>query len=939
MSDVSVAFVDLVTFSELESEYLCGGKAYKHPFIRQTRRAMWFSQFPAKLDRRQGTVGLGRTFSTKVSRTGDYLTHTWLRIQLPSIELQESEYMWGGAQVVTELEDFTSVTKKSWQATQTAGATDAQTNIFRITGDTLFKLLGPSARIRWCKNLAHNLIERITLTCNEMPLATVTARWLDFWAEFLMPHEKIEVYAEMTGHTERWNNPMRWFANDTSTVHQKFKWGYAAPGGWIQLPVPLPFSKETGNALPCVSLPYNEIRLQTTFAKWNELFVVDYPFGTTFGGTDRQGPMTAEQKTTRDMMVMRCLNQLWFDKLFFESTALADHLSSTTVIPKVLPADLEYPYRSYVTRVESYVNGLQNVAPVNPNAWNQFMMPINASIRDTLQEIPTFRYASFNKPIGHTPTNQDVITTINTVAPSYKHVITMTQQNAYRVYFTFTQVALQRYFVLDRVKTSPEIVALLDTKQFSHLSFHTELSSGLVALVDDVFPIEFVGTECRLLDVIGVHNNDMNFGFILDQSNGPLHGTIRSLRILEGARNPPQNTIMLTPSNLPPLTYIQREVWIRMQGNATYTSTISALNQIQLKSFSRYIESYYDNIINSMSLLPNWSLARDVVATQGTLIPSINKQFKDMSADDFRELRNQKNVWHGWAWCCDFGTSAPPECIHTAIKECGVTLSYTETDRGRMKTLPSIEQVEWWANYVVVHAVERQAMAGRKRLYLLENMQESKNTQRIHPYASQRLPLRFRGGVRALFFAAQNTTLAGERSHYQMALDRPVVCGVERGASFLDPAIVDVSMAYEHNSRFDQVESYYFTHLNPFFHASRNGLIQGLHMYSYALDPRTRDPNGHTNYDKLYHPILHLNESATVDSIAKQDETQRLQHITKPNHIWFKQDGKDVQVSERDARIMGVYMGETAALQTHTLVMHALTYRMMKIEKGMLQFT
>jgi hypothetical protein len=182
-----VAFVDLATFDELESNYLVGGKNHVTYFMRETKRSSWFSQIPVNLNKASGQVAFGQEYSVTVSRSGDYLTHAWLRIELPRVELNSSEYMWGGADVMTSV-TFNDPIKSN----EMTGVNGNGTTTINVPGRVLYHLLGPSARLRWTKNLAHNLIQKLYLSFNELNAVEITNTWLDFWAEFMLPHEKFK---------------------------------------------------------------------------------------------------------------------------------------------------------------------------------------------------------------------------------------------------------------------------------------------------------------------------------------------------------------------------------------------------------------------------------------------------------------------------------------------------------------------------------------------------------------------------------------------------------------------------------------------------------------------------------------------------------------------------------------------------------------------------
>jgi hypothetical protein len=319
-SDVTVAFADLITFGELESRYM-----YNAPdqptkscfFIRETRRSVWFAQFPCNMNRITGRAAFGHTFSVKVSRTGDYLTHAWIAFELPTVKLHPAEYQWGGPDAYTEIlmgnkvyledlrADLPDVIRKNPDGTFTV----------RMKGAVLYRWFGPSARIRWCKNLAHNLIDAVKFTVNDLPMCQVDAQWLDFWSEFMLPGEKRQSYSEMIGNTERWTDPMRFYNRmRTDLAYDDARNGIAAPGGKLQLPIPLPFNRDYGTCLPCASIPYNEIRVHTTLANWTSVLVVDYPYGCSFGGNDRGTYFSLEQATARGRMMQECLHVMWLNR-------------------------------------------------------------------------------------------------------------------------------------------------------------------------------------------------------------------------------------------------------------------------------------------------------------------------------------------------------------------------------------------------------------------------------------------------------------------------------------------------------------------------------------------------------------------------------------------------------------------------------------------------
>ena len=155
-SNVTSGFIDLATFDEIE-KYLYGGHDATAYFVRETRKATWFTQVPVVLSRAAGSPAFGQEWSVAISRAGDYMLHTWLRVTFPE------------------------VTIKSGQAT--------------------------SYRIRWTSNLMHNLIRECCITFNDLIAARFDNYHLDFWAAFTVPASKRTGYLNMIGHFADLNAP------------------------------------------------------------------------------------------------------------------------------------------------------------------------------------------------------------------------------------------------------------------------------------------------------------------------------------------------------------------------------------------------------------------------------------------------------------------------------------------------------------------------------------------------------------------------------------------------------------------------------------------------------------------------------------------------------------------------------------------------------------
>lgn len=216
-SNITSGFVDLATFDELE-KYLYGGSTATAYFVRETRKATWFTQVPVCLSRSTGQGDFGQDHSVNISRAGDYLLQSWLRVTIPQVEL-------------------TTVAKG---------------------GD----IQQPTYGIRWTRNLMHNLIYECAITFNDLTAARFDNYHLDFWAAFTVPAGKLNGYKNMIGDYDE-------LINSTSALKQ------ALPQATLNLPLPFFYTRDSGVALPTAALPYNEMRITYSFRNWNELLIVD----------------------------------------------------------------------------------------------------------------------------------------------------------------------------------------------------------------------------------------------------------------------------------------------------------------------------------------------------------------------------------------------------------------------------------------------------------------------------------------------------------------------------------------------------------------------------------------------------------------------------------------------------------------------------------------
>lgn len=239
----AIAFVDLATFSEIES-YLYGGCLAVTYFVRSVKKANWFSFVPVTLRHVSGTANFGEEFSASVNRSGDYVLNVWLRVQVPQLRIAA-----------------------------TAG-TDMDT-------------IG----IRWTHNFMHNLVQNANITFNELTVQSFDSFWFDVNNYFSTDASKRVGYDTMIGEIDAMTGFV-YPLNADGTLSGEV----LGTGGYFNLPLPFWFASDSGVALPVAALPFNDIKINYTLRDWEQLLVVDPGAGSAL--TTRELILGAIETTT-----------------------------------------------------------------------------------------------------------------------------------------------------------------------------------------------------------------------------------------------------------------------------------------------------------------------------------------------------------------------------------------------------------------------------------------------------------------------------------------------------------------------------------------------------------------------------------------------------------------------------------------------------------------
>jgi len=235
-SNLTAAFVDLATYDEPE-KYFYGGTDAVTYFVKRLKKSTWFSVAPTVLSISGGNPGFGQSWGYKISRAGDYLLRTWLRVQLPAVKL--------AGNVESTIAVPSSLGQGVWAFTDCA--------------------------LRWTHNLGHNLIREINISFNDLVAERMDSFYLDFWAAFTVPAGKRNGYDNMIGNIPALTNPVSVLSqNDADTYNVR-----SLPPAILDIPLPFFYARDTGIALPTAAIPYNDMVHYLTFRDLSEVLILD----------------------------------------------------------------------------------------------------------------------------------------------------------------------------------------------------------------------------------------------------------------------------------------------------------------------------------------------------------------------------------------------------------------------------------------------------------------------------------------------------------------------------------------------------------------------------------------------------------------------------------------------------------------------------------------
>lgn len=161
-----------------------------------------------------GTADFGKKVSCTVSRNGDLIHRTYLRVQLPSVTVP------------------------------VPGA--GKTNGFR-----------------WVNWLGHVLVKSVEIEIGGQRIDKHYAAWLHIWNELTQTAGHAVGYANMVGNTPDLTNLTSVSASGSEAV---------VKGKWLYIPLQWWFCRNPGLALPLIALQYHEVKFNLEFADKTDCF-------------------------------------------------------------------------------------------------------------------------------------------------------------------------------------------------------------------------------------------------------------------------------------------------------------------------------------------------------------------------------------------------------------------------------------------------------------------------------------------------------------------------------------------------------------------------------------------------------------------------------------------------------------------------------------------
>ena len=154
-------------------------------------------------------------------------------------------------------------------------------------GITIPSIYSTTEKFQWVKHLGNNIIDRVAIYINGLKIDEHYGEWMHIWNELNLTDDKKKIYYELIGHTEEFYDPEHAYKRNgfypdsslISTDNLNYNKPPSIPSKTLYVPLNFWFCRNTGLALPLVSLQSSEVELEIVFKPIYKLYTL-YDIGT-----------------------------------------------------------------------------------------------------------------------------------------------------------------------------------------------------------------------------------------------------------------------------------------------------------------------------------------------------------------------------------------------------------------------------------------------------------------------------------------------------------------------------------------------------------------------------------------------------------------------------------------------------------------------------------
>lgn len=820
-ASVVAGFIDLATYDEIE-DYLYAHKGAVTYFVRATMKSTWFTQIPVPLTSSSGQARFGKEISYHISRAGDYLLNTWMRVKLNKAEL---------------IPQLSSGTKH--------GNDTIYIKVNNNNNESFVE--SKDFSVRYTTNLMHNLVKKIKLKFNDLSAHEVKSHHMDFYRNFSISKSKRQGYNMMIGNRPEVSGWAHASKTEQNTLGDVF----------LNLPLPLFYENDSGSALPTAALPYNDMRLHLELNRWEDLVVID-KFG--LGGSV-DGKLY-KQVSTDDFAQVGSNISKESNSGMGNRTILSNDGLRVAVV-----ANESYESKGHVS---VYEWNSQN------STWVQLGTDI---IGEATGDLSGHSFSMSGN--GSRIAISSILNNGNGVNAGHVRVYEWGDGAWVQLGSDIDGVAFQGLGWSINLSNDGSRIAIGSPFTSGVNAIVYEWSNGSWVQLGNSISGEDLFAFTGWSVCLSGDGSRVAIGETLNDGNGTDSGHVRVYEWGDGA----WVQLGLDIDGEAPFDQSGFSVSLSSDGSRVAIGAQdndgngNNAGHVRIYEWDSISWNQMGNDLDGDTSLDNFGYSIDL-SSDGTCIAvgaprhdSNSGQVKIFKWENYSwvQIGNIKGVSGetiGLSVCLSGdGTKVAIESNNNVkVYEQG-SLTYQEvvlTNIERIETSdkrkyfktgsePKLENVELWANYAIISKEERERMGKHPRNMVIEQVQHAPDESfELVAGVKKTYDLRFSHSVKAIFFGVKNLDMPGELSNYTNE-SYPNPWQAIHAPYFPAKNIIrSASLIYENTRRLGSMGVDYFTLVNPYYHAESDGTDQpGVCLYSYSLDLMNRDPMGSTNFGKL----------------------------------------------------------------------------------------